>query len=191
MKNIKIMLVAAVLAVAGFASKSHAVLSQDLDIKVSINATKSLSAGTTVYDFGALAVNTASHSATAIVITNDSGALIETYEMSAGNALEYGAGTYEFTLAASTGTDKYVLSAQFSTARPADASNSTWSSDNLTGAAVACSATQFGNGTAGQAGVDVSPAGGSNTRNLWFRIITPDVVTSPNPHTATATIAVQ
>jgi hypothetical protein len=165
----------------------HAVETQDIEIHVSINATKSLAAGTTHYNFGALATNVSSVSATALVITNDSAGLIQTYTLVAGNAISDTAGT-DWTLnETSTGTDQYRLAAQFSTARPTDADGS-WATDYMTTGVQACTAVRFGNGEAAESGLNVNP---SAARNLWFRIHTPDVVSDPSPHTATVTLAVQ
>jgi len=180
--------VGAALAVAAFTGKAYAGPTQNIDIHVSISNTKSLSAGTTFYNFGALAVNVASNSATALVITNDSAALIETYRIQGANATSDTGGT-NWSLAAATGTDTYALAAEFSNARPAN-SDASWSSCDTTLAAVTCSAAQFGNGTAAESGLLVSPAAGVNTRNLWFRIKTPGVVTDPSGHTATVTLSV-
>ena len=190
-RKINLWLLAAAFAIAGLSTQAQAGLTENIDIKVSINATKSVSAGTTVYTFGALAVNTASNSVTALVITNDSGAFTETFEMLAGNALEDGAGTDDWTLNTATSTDNYVRDAQFSTARPGDALDATWAADNLTNSAQTGAATAFGNGTAGESGLNVSPAAASRDRNLWFRIITPDIITSAAGHTATVTISIQ
>src|ERR1700753_3778619 len=78
----KIGLWAAFVMAAFVSSKAPAYASTNtvhLDIHVSINASKSLALGTTSYNFGALSVNTSSVSASAIVVTNDSTALQETY----------------------------------------------------------------------------------------------------------------
>ena len=167
-------------------SNAWAVTSQPIDIKVSISATKSLSAATTTYDFGPLAVAVSSVSATSLDITNDSGALIETYTMQGANANSTGGGT-NWTLAASPGSDTYALAAQFSTARPADADGS-WGSDDLTASAVAASDTQFGNGTHAEAATGVAPSG---VRSLWFRIKTPTAVSDTSERKETLTLAVQ
>lgn len=173
--------------IIGVGTLSHAAQSQDLEIHVSINATKSLSAGTTYYHFGALSPNVSSVSASALVITNNSSSLVETYTLLAGNAISDTAGT-DWTLAASTGTNQYSLAAQFSTARPAD-NDSAWdATDYMTAIAQACTTNRFGNGTAAQSGASVDP---SATRNLWFRLHTPDVMADPGAHTATVTLAVQ
>ncbi len=168
---------------------SNAATSAAIDIKVSINATKSLSIGSTVYNYGALSVNTSSVSSS-ILVTNDSGALVETYTLQGANAASTGGGT-TWNIAASTGViDEYVLAGQFSTAQPAN-SDAAWGSDAMTTSAVACTSTVFGNGVGGEAGSSVSPVGGSNTRNLWFRIITPLYVSDVTQRNATLTLAVQ
>ena len=169
---------------------SHAATSAAIDIKVSISATKSLSIGTTHYNFGALAVNTSSVSASAIAVTNDSGSLLETYTLQGANAASTGGGT-TWNIAASTGViDEYVLAGQFSTAAPAN-DDTDWDNDALTTSAIPATDTVLGNGTHAQAGNGVSPLAGSNTRNLWFRIITPLYVTDVTQRNATLTLAVQ
>src|SRR5262245_28101588 len=79
-KGLRALALGAALFVAAAAHQADAgVLSQNLEIHVSINAAKSLSAGTTYYNFGQLTPNVSSVSASALVITNDSGSLVETY----------------------------------------------------------------------------------------------------------------
>jgi hypothetical protein len=56
---------------------------------------------------------------------------------------------------------------------------------------VACSATQFGNGTAAESGLNVSSAAGSKNRNFWLRMITPLYVTDTVQKNITITLAVQ
>ncbi len=164
--------------------------SVSIDIKVSINASKSLNVGTTFYDFGLMNVNTSSVSASSILVTNDSGGLQESYSITGANALSTGGGT-TWTLASSTGPiDQYVLGAQFSTAMPTN-TDATWSTSISSITTGNCTQNQFGNGTLGQSGSTVSAVTGSNTRNLWFRMITPLFVTDPTQRNATLTLAVQ
>ena len=105
-------------AVAAFHSPAKAATSAVIDIRVSINATKSLTVGATTYNYGPLAVNISSVSSS-ILVTNASSSIIETYTLLAGNAVSDAAGT-DWTLAASTSTNQYALGAQFSTAQPAN-----------------------------------------------------------------------
>jgi hypothetical protein len=183
--QMKLWLIGAALVVAGLAGQAQAATSVPLDIHVSINATKSLSAATTYYNYGAQNVSVSSVSS-ALAITNNSGGLVETYTMTAGNAISDSGGV-AWTLAASAGSDQYALAGQFSTAQPTNVDGS-WGSDDLTSSPVACSATQFGNGTAGESGAAVAP---SAARNLWFRLKTPTQVNDAGSHTATITVAVQ
>jgi hypothetical protein len=178
---------AAVLAVLAFTGKAQALNPQPIEIHVSINATKSVTASATYYDYGATAVDVATVSATALTVTNASLGLVETYVMSAGNAIADVVGT-DWTLAASTGSDTYSLAAQFSTVQPSNAFAAWDATDYLTTTPQACTATRFGNGTGAQSGLNVNPAA---TRNLWFRLHTPGVVTDPSAHTATVTLGVQ
>ena len=186
-------LLGAALLFAAFSSPAKAASNGYVDIKVSINATKSIQVvGTTTYTFGALSLNTSSNSATAIVVRNDSGAYIETYRMQAGNAIADVAGENDWTLAASSAPDTYALAAQFSTSRPtnvADANN--WdATDYLTSSAQTCTAQLFGNNTLAQSGASVSPLAASRDRNLWFRILTPDVSTGVGGRTAQVTLSI-
>ena len=178
------------LALLFTAGASHAATTQGVDIKVSISATKSvLIVGATTYDFGALAVNTASNSATAIVVRNDSGSLQETYTMLGQNAASLGAGT-TWDISSSTGAlDDYILAAKFGTSRP-DNLDENWTDDKLDLDANVCSADIHGNGTEAQSGYNVSPSAGSRDRNLWFRIVTPAMVSDTTARQATVTIGV-
>ena len=186
--KLSLWLVGAVCAVAAFTAESQAATSAAIDIRVSISATKSLSVGTTVYNYGALNVNVSSVSSS-ILVTNDSGALTESYSLQGANAASTGGGT-TWTLAASTSTDQYALAAQFSTSQPAD-TDAAFSSDDTTTSVINCTTTVFGNGTAGESGASVSPSAGSRDRNLWFRIRTPNIVSDTTQRLATLTLAVQ
>ena len=84
---------AAAAVVLAIKAPAQAATSFSLDIKVSINATKALTVGSTHYNFGALAVNTSSVSATAVLVTNTSGALLQTYTLQGANAASTGGGT--------------------------------------------------------------------------------------------------
>ena len=162
-----------------------------IDIKVSISATKSLAIGTTNYNYGALGVGVSSVSSS-ILVTNDSGGYIESYSLQGADADINGGGDV-WALAASTSaaTDDYALAAQFSTAQPSDADGS-WGSDNLTTGTQNCTTHDtFGNTTAGQSCFQVSPVTGSKTRNLWFRIKTPGVISNIGQHLAVITLGVQ
>ena len=176
-----------VAVVAAFSvTEAHAVNPQNLDITVSINAAKSLSVNTTFYDFGALSVNVSSVSLSSITVTNNSGALIETYTLQGANAASTGGGT-TWTLAASPGTDIYALAGQFSTAQPNNF-DASWASDDLTTSAIVGTATVLGNGTAGESAAAVVP---SAVRGLWFRIKSPTVVSDTTQRKATLVLAVQ
>jgi hypothetical protein len=158
-----------------------------IDIKVSINATKSVTSNTTSYNFTALSVNTSSVSSR-IVITNDSTSIIETYRLMAGNAISDTNGT-DWTLNTTTGTNQYALAAQFASSQPAN-TNTAWSQDEVSGTPTTCTVDVFGDGTPGDEGVGVLPTPGSNTRDLYFRVKTPDVVTDPGGHTILVTLSV-
>jgi hypothetical protein len=173
-------------------TKAHAVNPGYIDIKVSISATKSLSIGTTNYNYGTLGIGVSSVSASAIVVTNDSGGYIEDYSLQGANADIVGGGDV-WNLAASTSAanDDYALAAQFGTARPNDV-DADWANDALTTGAQNCTDDDtFGNTTAGQSCFQVSPLTGSRNRNLWFRIKTPGAVNNLSQHLAVVTLGVQ
>jgi len=174
----------AALALIAYVAPAKAVNPASLDITVQISATKSLAVNTTFYNYGALAVNTSSVSGH-IMVTNDSGALIETYTLQGANAIS--SGGQNWTLAASPGTDIYALAAQFSAAAPTNLDGS-WTSDDLTTSAIVATASVLGNTTAGESGAAVVP---SAVRNLWFRLKTPTVVSDVSQRKATLTLAVQ
>jgi hypothetical protein len=172
--------------------RSGALASTDtahLQIHVTINATKSLACNTSDYVYGALAVGISSVTDTPIIVTNDSGGYLEVYKINGADALRDGGGTNWTLDQTIITTDTYRLGAQFSSAQPADVDGS-WASDYLTASQQVCSATVFGNGTKDESGYQVR-AVTQNTRNLWFRIHTPDQVTDAGPHTAQVTLAVQ
>src|SRR5882672_6548653 len=105
----KLWLALAVFGLMGLASEAKAYTpSQPLDIRVSINASKSLSVNTTFYNFGALPISSTVVSASSITVTNDSGGLVETYTIQGASATPVGAGT-NWVLAASGGQDQYAL----------------------------------------------------------------------------------
>ena len=182
----KLWLTLAAFAVIGLASEAKAYTpSKNLDIHVSITASKSLSVDTTYYNFGALPISSTVVSASSITVTNDSGGLVETYTIQGASATAIGTGT-DWVLAGSAGSDQYALAAQFS----ATFGNlqAAWTSDDLTYNPVASTAEIFGNTTAGESGLSVASAG---IRGLWFRIKTPTAVTDTVEHKATITLAVQ
>src|ERR1700690_2186858 len=81
------------LVMAGFASSNaYAASSVSVDIHVSINATKALTVGPTVYNYGALNVDVSSVSAQ-VVVTNTSTSLIETYRIQGASATSDSGGT--------------------------------------------------------------------------------------------------
>jgi hypothetical protein len=160
-----------------------------VDIHVSINATKSLAVNTSYYDYGALSVNISSVSSN-LVVTNDSGGFMESYALQGANAVSDAGGTNWTLNQTQITTDTYRLGAQFSNAQPSNL-DASWNSDYLTTTLANITTDQiFGNNTPSESGYQVR-AVTQNTRNLWFRMHTPDVVTDAGAHTATVTIAVQ
>jgi len=185
MKNTKKCLWLGLVALATVFAASTA-KAASLDITVSISASKSLSLGATFYNFGASSVNTSAVSGSAVTVTNNSGALVETYTIQGANAPSTEGGT-TWTLSSTPGTDTYALAAQFATSASSNV-DANWASDDLTTSPITCTSTVLGNGTAGESGASVLP---SATRNLWFRIKTPTALTEGGNHKATLTISVQ
>ena len=186
LKSSYLWLIGAAMAFALFASPSKA-QAQNLDIHVSITATKSLSVNTTFYDFGGLPASSAAVSASSITVTNNSSVLIETYTIQGANAVSQSGGV-DWTLAASTSTDQFALAAQFSNSTPAN-TTAAFTSDDMTSSPVTCSATVFGDGTVGESGSAVDPVT-TPDRGLWFRLRTPSVVSDSSAHKITVVLAV-
>ena len=175
------------------ATQAKAATPAVVDVNVSISSSKSLAiAGSTFTTFGAMPISSNIVSGSSITIVNDSGAYIETYKLSAGNAISNTGGT-NWTLALTTSTNQYALGAMFADAKPAE-SQSVWGYNNalmfLSGTPTVCTSTQFGNGVAGESGASVSPVSGSNKRYLWFQMHTPDVSNGTEQRTATVTVDV-
>ena len=186
LKKINAWALGALFVLAAFGSQVKAATSDTIDIHVSITGNKSVTiTGTTYYDFGALAVNSSSVSATAITVTNNSTVFIETYTVTGADAISDTGGT-NWALEAASGADDYALAAQFSTAPPAD-DDGAWAADSLSTGASTCSATAHGNGTEGEGGSNVEISG---ARSLWFRIKTPTSVTDSSQHNITNTVSV-
>ena len=157
------------LLLAGVSSVALAGVSDTIGVKVTVTANVSVIIVETEYQFGTLSANATSVSTAAVTVTNDSDGYTEDYKMNATD-------TTSWTLAAGPAEDTFCLAAQFSTSRPTDADGS-WTSDDLTTSDQNCSATVFGNGTAGEAGINIpANAGAGSDRSLWFRIKTPSTV---------------
>ena len=186
LKSSYLWLVGAAMAFALFASPTKA-QAQNLDIHVSITATKSLSVNTTFYDFGALPASSAAVSASSITVTNTSSVLIETYTIQGANAISDSGGT-NWTLASSTASEQFALAGQFSNSTPAN-TDAAFTSDDMTSSPVTCSATVFGNGTVGESGSSVDPVT-TPARGLWFRLRTPSITADSGAHKITIVLAV-
>lgn len=126
--------------------------------------------------FGVVALSSTTRSSTAVVITN-TGNVPETYSLSLTDPVA------DWTFHATTpGADVYVLSAMFSTAAPGATFGA---EDALTDTPAPCTATDFGNGTAGESGLTVAA---SAARNLWFEFQAPTGTSSYAQKTITVTI---
>jgi len=188
MKKVTLWCLSAALAVVAFHSSAKASNPQSLDIHVSINVSKNLSVNTTFYSFGAIPTSSAVVSGSSITVTNNSGSLIETYTLKAGNAISDTAGTdWVLQVASNTvGQDTYAIAGQFTNSGPNNAESS-WISDYMSGSAVAATSQVFGDNSGVGNGLSVAP---SATRGLWFRINTPTTTADPGGHTASVTLAV-
>jgi len=188
-RSLGIRLIGALFALTSLFTEARAADNVNIDIHVSINASKSVMASATYYHFGAIDINTSSNSATPITITNNSLALVETYTIQGADAISETAGT-NWTLAddpGSTGLNTYALAAQFTSSRPDNADGS-WTSDDLNRlTAVTCTSSVLGDGSAGDEGTDVE-AGGA--RSLYFRLKTPTTTSDGGAHTAQILLSV-
>ena len=185
--RVSLWLVGVAVTLATFAGHAQAANPQNLDIHVSISNTKDLTVSTTFYNFGALAVNSSSVS-TSITVTNPSATgLLETYTIK-GDTATADAGGVNWVLASSTNTDQYALAAQFAASSPADDSVH-WTSNHDLNSTSAVTATDsiLGDTIHNEAGDGVSPGA---TRNLWFRIRTPNIVSDPGHHKAVCVLSV-
>jgi hypothetical protein len=129
--------------------------------------------------FGTLTAPSTTVSASASTVTNAGNETV-TYSLSLANPAGWTA------VQAAPGAGQYCLSAMFSTAQPSAGSFSYVNHALATGApGPACSATQFGNGTAGESGLSV-PA--SEVRSLWFRFESPASTTVSGEQTIAVTV---
>jgi hypothetical protein len=125
--------------------------------------------------FGIVATSSTTRSTVAVVITN-TGNVPETYSLSLTDPVAW---TFHAT---TPGADVYVLSAMFSTAAPGATFGA---EDALTDTPAPCTATDFGNGTAGQSGLTVAA---SAARNLWLQFDAPTSTSSYAQQSITVTI---
>jgi hypothetical protein len=177
------LIVLGMILVLGIASVANAASFANVALRATISNSVSVSVSTGLYVFPAMATNTKAVS-TAVTVTNDSGAYVETYYFKGFNA-----GVW--TLGAAQGANTYTLAAAFHGSAPGTAAfvaedqlkNGSW--DNANGDT--CTASKFSiDGT--QTGVAVSPTAGSNTRSLWFCLGTPTSTTTTGPLDLTVTI---
>ena len=188
-KHMSLWLIGALCALMSYTTQLKAADHVELDIRVSIAATKEVTVDTTFYYFGAIAINTSSNSATPIEVSNASSGLIETYTIKGGDAISDTVGQ-DWTLTgstATTGSAIYALAAQFKSSRP-DNAEENWLQDDLNRTtAVTCTTAILGDGTAGDEGAGVNP---SDVRYLYFRLKTPTNTSDGGAHTAQLTLSV-
>jgi len=170
--------------VLGLASVANAASFANVALRATISNSVSVSVSTGLYVFPAMATNTKAVS-TAVTVTNDSGAYVETYYLKG-----FDAGVW--TLGAAQGSNVFTMAAAFhggtaplSTAFGAEDLLKDTGWDNANGDT--CSSTKFSiDGT--QTGLAVSPTAGSNTRSLYFCLGTPTATTTTGPLDITVTI---
>jgi len=190
-KKLTLWLLGAAFVFAGFIGQSFATNPKDIDIHVSINANKDITAPTSYYYFGAINIGSSSNSVSALTIHNNSAGLTETYSILGGTATSDAAGT-DWTLEPSSttvGTNSYALAVQFSDVgtRPDNLEN-TWQQDYLRiDQYVICTADALGDGTAGRSGAGVGPG---QDRYMYIRIHTPLSTPDGGSHTATIRLCV-
>ncbi len=124
-----------------------------------------------------LALGSTTVSGTAIVVNND-GEGTETYSLSLTSATTPAG----WTVGNPANLNEYQLSAMFSTAAPGATFGA---EDVLTTIPTACTATDFGNGTAGQSGASVLTTA---NRNLWLQLEAPATSTTLAQRSITVTI---
>ena len=147
----------------------------DVTVTVTIlSVSVSVTSGSPVA-FGIVAASSTTRSTVAAVITND-GNVPETYSLSLTEPVAW---TYHPT---TPGANVYVLSAMFSTAAPGATFGA---EDALTTTPDPCTATTFGNGTAGQSGLAVAATA---ARNLWLQFDAPTSTSSYAQQSITVTI---
>jgi hypothetical protein len=184
MKTNKLWLALAALAVLAIASTAKAANPQNLDIRVSINATKDLTVDSTYYTFAAIPVSSEAVSASSITVTNSSTGLIQTYTLQGADAYTLTADTWTLS-DVGIGANTYMMGAIFHNATPA--LGDFGSEDNLNSStALVANATVLSNG--GETGASVASGA---ARHLWFMIFTPSSVADPSTHKATIVLAVQ
>jgi len=185
-------LVGAAFCIAGFAGPIKAA-SVDIDIHVSINASKDITAPTSYYYFGAININQSSNSVSALQIHNNSSGITETYTIKGGTATSDDAGTDWNLVASSTaisGTETYALAVQFSdnANRVANDDEDLWQSDYLRiDQYITCTSTVFGDGNAARSGANVPPGA---DRYMYIRIHTPAATIDGGAHTASIRLSV-
>ncbi len=187
MKHITLWLIGAAFALTSHLQAADYV---DIDIHVSINAIKDVSVDTTYYDFGALNVSASSNSVTAIVVTNDSTGLTQTYTIIGDTATSDASGT-DWILETSSdtiGNNTYAMAAQFTDAGRPGNTEAEWVQDYMrVDQYITCTTNVFGDGSTNDEGANVDPAG---NRNLYFRIHTPASTDDGGAHTATIRLSV-
>jgi hypothetical protein len=175
---------------AGFAGQIKAADYVDVDIHVSINAIKDVSASATYYYFGAIDINTSTNSVGSITITNASTGITETYTIKGGTATSDTAGT-NWNLVASSdtvGSETYAMAVLFTGAGRPNNNEATWGQDYLrVDQFITCTTNVFGDGTPGDQGASVAPGA---ARTMYFRLHTPTDTVDGGPHTATIRLSV-
>jgi len=182
--------VGAAIIFAGFSSQLKAADYVDIDIHVSINATKEVLASATYYYFGAININSSTNGVNSITITNNSTGITETYTVKGGTATSDTLGTNWNLVPSSTsvGSETYAMAVQFTGAGRPNNTEDDWMQDYLQmDAYITCTTDVFGDGTPGDEGASVGPGA---DRYMYFRLNTPQSTVDGGPHTATIRLSV-
>lgn len=153
--------------------------SEPLNVTVTKSALTVAVTATSPIAFGTVTASSTTVSVSASTVTNQ-GNETQTYSLSLTNPTGWTA------VQAVPAAGEYCLSAMFGTAQPAASSFSYANHALATGApGPACTATKFGNGTAGESGLSV-PA--TETRSLWFKFEAPASTTVSGEQSITVTV---
>ncbi len=190
MKHLSLWLLGATFALVGLSQQVRAADYVDIDIHVSINATKEVTVDTSYYNFGAININSSSNSVSALVIHNNSTGLTQTYTIIGGTATSDASGT-DWNLVTSSdsiGSNTYAMAAVFTDAGRPGNTEALWVQDYMrVDQYITCTVNVFGDGSTNDEGVDVAPG---DDRNLYFRIHTPVATDDGGAHTATIRLSV-
>ena len=172
---------------SAFVSRSSASPTASINIRVTVQPNLSVAVDSDTYNFGLLPANSSSISTRPILVTNDSLGRTEDYTLSAANAA--GSQSTNWVLGSTNGADAFSLQTlSTGDARPSDAEFAGVVSTLAT-------VTRQWNAASNHFAISGSTftgnnvvASGSNTRKLWFRILTPTTSTDDTEKTSVVTV---